>query len=90
MALYNDRGLNTARYANLISAATGKLPLDKVMPMDDQEKGVYEWAKALNDKAKKEGRKIMFDIPFDPDDRYDGIYSKSADDLAKEVDKKSK
>ena len=88
MALYNERGLNTARYANLIGAAIGKLDLEKVMPMDDEEKRLYDWAKALNDKAKKEGRKIMFDIPFDPDDRYDGIYTKSADDLAKEVGKK--
>ena len=81
MALYNDRGLNTARYGNLISAAIGKIDLDKIMPMDEDEKKVYEWAKKLNDDAKKDGRKIMFDIPFDPDDRYDGIYSKSADEI---------
>ena len=88
MALYNDRGLNTARYGNLIAAATGVIDVNKIMPMDEDEKKVYEWAKKLNDDAKKTGRKIMFDIPFDPDDRYDGIYTKDADTLAREIDKK--
>ena len=88
MALYDERGLNTARYGNLIAAAIGRIPLKNVLPMDDDEKRVYEWAKKTSEDAEKEGRKIIFDIPFDPDDRYDGIYSKSADELAEEVDKK--
>lgn len=88
MALWNEHGFNTARYSNIINAATGVIPVANVTPMDDEEKGVFDWAKDIYTKAKREGRKIMFDIPFDPDDRYDGIYSKSADDLAKEVDRK--
>ena len=88
MALYNEHGLNTARLGNIYAAACGDIPLENVQPMDKDDKEVFEWAKRKIAEAEKSGRKIMFDIPFDPDDRYDGIYSKSADALAKEVDRK--
>ena len=88
MALYNEHGLNTARLGNIYAAACGEIPLKNVEPLDKDEKEVFEWAKKRLALAKKEGRKIVFDIPFDPDERYDGIYSKSSDDLAKEVERK--
>lgn len=88
MALYNEYGLNTARLANIYTAACGDIPLENIQPLDKDEQEIFDWAKQKIAEADKTGRKIMFDIPFDPDDRYDGIYSKSADDLAKEIERK--
>ena len=85
MALYNEHGLNTARLANIYAAACGNVSLENIEPMDKDEKEIFEWAKSKLAQAKKEGKTIMFDIPFDPDDRYDSIYKKSADELAKET-----
>ena len=86
--LYDERGLNTARLANIYAAACGTIPLKNIEPLDEEERGIYDWAISELEKAEKTGRKIIFDIPFDPDDRYDGIYSKDANQLAEEIDRK--